>query len=178
MVNYASEKVGAEIVASSPGLSNTDNLLGRGPDHYAMMDCAKDKWVVINLGDDIHVEFVVVSNKERHASSVHRFRVWLSSEYPTDSWAQIGYFEADDSYDDQAFEVENTPRGRFIKVEWVDHHGYEDICTMTSIRVYGSTMMQKLEMEIDQEARQFDLESVIDEDPEFQQHLDAVAPAK
>ena len=104
LVNYAAASVGAELTASSPSFHNAGNLLARTKDKYAMADCDEEpKWVSVRLGSEIHVDVIAISNNERHASGVKRFKVFAGMDKDGKDWSQIGYFEAEHTGEEQVF---------------------------------------------------------------------------
>lgn len=52
-VNYAAITAGAVVLASSSALVGSKNLLDDDKDKYARAPCDQEKWVVINLSEDV-----------------------------------------------------------------------------------------------------------------------------
>ena len=52
-VNYAAEKAGAVVLGASEALVGAKHLLDDDRDKYARSPCDQDKWVVINLSEDV-----------------------------------------------------------------------------------------------------------------------------
>ncbi|KAL3787159.1 hypothetical protein ACHAW5_004729 [Stephanodiscus triporus] len=103
------------------------------------------KYVVIGLSEDILVKQIILSNYERYSSRVKEFQVLASQEYPTpsdDYWNIIGTYEAHSKSGEQAFELLEPTWARYLKFRFLSHYGSEHYCTLSQIKVHGSTMLQ------------------------------------
>lgn len=60
------------------------------------------------------IDTIATANYERFASSVKEFAVYGSPVYPTASWAFLGYFQADDTSDLQAFAVNTATWTKWV----------------------------------------------------------------
>jgi hypothetical protein len=56
-VNYAAEKAGAVVLQASEALVGAKHLLDDDRDKYARSPCDQDKWVIINLSEDVSIWF-------------------------------------------------------------------------------------------------------------------------
>ncbi|KAL1896455.1 hypothetical protein Cpir12675_002792 [Ceratocystis pirilliformis] len=144
--SYASFDSGATVLKTTPGAKNAKAILRENKDSYLLLECAiKNKFVIIELSDDILVDTVVIANFEFFSSMVRRFQVSASDRFPVKSekWVDLGSFEARNSRDIQAFLVEN-PRiyARYIRIEVLSHYGTEYYCPISLVRIHGTTMIE------------------------------------
>eukprot|EP01138_Halocafeteria_seosinensis_P002680 gb/GECG01002740.1/.p1 GENE.gb/GECG01002740.1/~~gb/GECG01002740.1/.p1 ORF type:complete len:1170 (+),score=154.16 gb/GECG01002740.1/:1-3510(+) len=146
--DFASQAAGAVILAKNPEAKGAKNLLVDDKDAYCMSPCDKSKFVVIGLSEDVLVDTVVLANYERYSSSIKDFLVLGSQRYPTNEWILLGNFTAEDVYGEQTFSVSSNPWTRYIKLVWLSHYGNEFYCTLTSLQVHGSTIMEDFRAEM------------------------------
>jgi catechol 2,3-dioxygenase-like lactoylglutathione lyase family enzyme len=145
LVDYASKLAGAQILEQSPSLKGSSNLLTGDKDKYSIAPCMDKKYIVIGLSEDILVKQIILSNYERYSSRVKKFQVLASQEYPTpseDYWNSIGTYEAHSKSGEQAFELLEPTWARYLKIRFLSHYGSEHYCTLSQIKVHGSTMLQ------------------------------------
>jgi len=148
-VNYAAEKAGAVVLQSSSSLVGAKNLLDDDKDKYARSPCAESKWVIINLSEDIRIHALVLANYEKFSSMVKDFQVWYSVKCPSldgeedsEGWLELGSFEARQKTGEQRFVVDPPRYARYLKVRLVSHWSREFYCTLSQIKVLGSTLQQ------------------------------------
>jgi hypothetical protein len=146
-VNYAHKNAGAIILSSSSSFKGTSNLLVSDNDRYAIAPCADKKAVVISLSEDILVKEVVLSNFEKYSSSVKEFQILGSQEYdasrPNAHWHDLGTFTAKPTTGgEEKFSLSEPSWARYLKFRFITHYGHEHYCTVTQIKVHGSTMVQ------------------------------------
>ncbi|OTA93328.1 hypothetical protein M434DRAFT_395743 [Hypoxylon sp. CO27-5] len=143
--SYASFDAGATVKKASPGAKNPKAILVENKDSYMLLECAmKDKFVDIELSDDILVDTVVIANFEFFSSMIRHFRVSVSDRYPVKSekWKVLGTFEARNSRDIQPFLVENPQIwAKYLRLEILSHYGNEYYCPLSLIRVHGTRML-------------------------------------
>lgn len=144
LVDYASKLAGAQILEKSPSLKGTSNLLTGDIDKYAIAPCEEKKYVVIGLSEDILVKRIKLSNYERYSSHVREFQVLASQEYPAPSeyWNDLGTYTALSKSGEQTFELNEPAWARYLKFRFMSHYGKEHYCTLSQIKVHGSTMLQ------------------------------------
>ena len=145
LVDYASKLAGAQILEQSPSLKGSSNLLTGDKDKYSIAPCMDKKYVVIGLSEDILVKQIILSNYERYSSRVKKFQVLASQEYPTpneDYWNSIGTYEAHSKSGEQSFDLLEPTWARYLKFRFLSHYGSEHYCTLSQIKVHGSTMLQ------------------------------------
>eukprot|EP00546_Thalassionema_frauenfeldii_P001377 CAMPEP_0178937162 /NCGR_PEP_ID=MMETSP0786-20121207/25596_1 /TAXON_ID=186022 /ORGANISM="Thalassionema frauenfeldii, Strain CCMP 1798" /LENGTH=851 /DNA_ID=CAMNT_0020615687 /DNA_START=78 /DNA_END=2633 /DNA_ORIENTATION=+ len=141
IVDYASKSAGALILESSSKMKGAGNLLVGDKDKYAISPCTEKKFVVIGLSEDILVKEIKVANYERYSSHVKDFQV-LGSQ-TMGQWVVLGNFSAENKGScEQSFELEEPSWARYLKFRFMTHYGSEHYCTLSQIKVHGSTMLQ------------------------------------
>ncbi|KAI0115001.1 UNC-like C-terminal-domain-containing protein [Daldinia grandis] len=144
-LSYASFDAGATVKKASPGAKNPKAILVENKDTYMLLECAmQNKFVIIELSDDILVDTVVIANFEFFSSMIRHFRVSVSDRYPVklEKWKVLGTFEARNSRDIQPFLVENPQIwAKYLRIEILSHYGNEYYCPMSLLRVHGTRML-------------------------------------
>ncbi|KAJ9643005.1 hypothetical protein H2199_004527 [Coniosporium tulheliwenetii] len=145
--NYASFDCAATVLKTNPQCKSSSSVLVENKDSYMLNECAApNKFIIVELCDDILVDTVVLANFEFFSSMFRTFRISVSDRYPvkTDRWKELGVFEARNSRDIQAFLVENPLIwARYLRVEFLTHYGNEYYCPLSLLRVHGTTMMEE-----------------------------------
>ncbi|KAH8702520.1 UNC-like C-terminal-domain-containing protein [Talaromyces proteolyticus] len=162
--NYASFDCAATILKTNPECSGSSSVLIENKDSYMLNECrAKDKFMILELCDDILIDTIVLANYEFFSSIFHTFRVSVSDRYPVklDKWKELGVFKAQNTREVQAFAVE-IPLiwARYVKIEFLTHYGNEFYCPLSLVRVHGTTMLEEYKNEGDSRAE----EEAIDDD--------------
>jgi len=191
-VDYASKAAGAIILENSPSLEGASNLLTSDKDKYSIAPCADKKYVVISLSEDILVKQIKLSNYERYSSRVKEFQVLSSQEYPStggnsndnseetadkDVWNTIGTYTVHSKSGEQTFELEEPSWARYLKFRFISHWGSEHYCTLSQIKVHGSTMLQGFHeqwIESENKINEEQEEVVVDESVEGEQQEEDV----
>ncbi|OAA54409.1 Sad1/UNC domain-containing protein [Cordyceps fumosorosea ARSEF 2679] len=74
--SFASFDAGATILKTSSGAKNSKAILVENKDTYMLLECATpNKYVIIELTDDIWVDTIVLANFEFFSSMIRHFRV-------------------------------------------------------------------------------------------------------
>lgn len=145
--NYASFDCAATVLKTNPECKGSSAVLVEHKDSYMLNECqAKNKFLILELCDDILVDTVVLANYEFFSSIFHTFRVSVSDRYPAkpDQWKELGVYEARNTREVQAFAVENSLIwARYLRIEFLTHYGHEFYCPVSLIRVHGTTMMEE-----------------------------------
>ncbi|TEA06069.1 Uncharacterized protein C8034_v001358 [Colletotrichum sidae] len=156
--SYSSFDAGATVLKTNPGAKNAKAILVENKDSYMLLECsAKNKFVIVELSDDILVDTIVLANFEFFSSMIRQFRVSVSDRYPVkaEKWKDLGTFEARNSRDIQPFLVQNPLIwAKYVRVEFLSHYGNEYYCPVSLLRVHGTRMLESLK----------DTESPFDED--------------
>ncbi|KAJ5903381.1 hypothetical protein N7504_005764 [Penicillium tannophilum] len=145
--NYASFDCAATVLKTNPECKGSSAVLVENKDSYMLNECrAENKFLILELCDDILVDTVVLGNYEFFSSIFHTFRVSVSDRYPAkpDQWKELGVYEARNTREVQAFAVENSLIwARYLRIEFLTHYGHEFYCPVSLIRVHGTTMMEE-----------------------------------
>jgi hypothetical protein len=145
--NYASFDCAATVLKTNSECKGSSAVLVENKDSYMLNECrANNKFLILELCDDILVDTVVLANYEFFSSIFHTFRVSVSDRYPAkpDQWKELGVFEARNTREVQAFAVENSLIwARYLRIEFLTHYGHEFYCPLSLIRVHGTTMMEE-----------------------------------
>ena len=143
--SYSSFDAGATVLKAGPATKNSKAILVENKDTYMLLECAaQNKYVIVELSDDILVDTVVLANFEFFSSMVRHFRVSVSDRYPVkmEKWRELGTFEARNSRDIQPFLVEHPQIwAKYVRVEFLTHYGNEFYCPISLFRVHGSRML-------------------------------------
>ncbi|KAM3071961.1 hypothetical protein ACMFMG_008429 [Clarireedia jacksonii] len=144
--SYASFDAGATILKTHPGAKNAKAILIENKDSYMLSECrTKNKFVIIELSEDIWIDTLVLANYEFFSSMLRTFRVSVSDRYPVklDKWKDVGVYEARNSREIQAFLIENPQIwARYIRIEFLSHYGKEYYCPLSLVRVHGTRMLE------------------------------------
>ncbi|KAF2095267.1 hypothetical protein NA57DRAFT_7324, partial [Rhizodiscina lignyota] len=149
--NYASFDCAATVLKTNPQCKSATSVLLENKDSYMLNECAAaNKFLVVELCDDIIVDTIVLANFEFFSSMVRTFRVSVSDRYPPkpNQWVDLGVYEARNSREIQAFLVDG-PRvwARYLRLEFLTHYGNEYYCPVSLLRVHGITMMEEYKHE-------------------------------
>lgn len=148
--NYASVGCAATIVKTNSHAKGASAILVENKDSYLLNQCSSSqKFVVIELCQDILVDTVVIGNFEFFSSNFRKIRISVSDRFPVGSSGMkvLGEFEAENIRDVQSFNIENPLIwARYLKLEILSHYGDEFYCPISLIRVYGKTMMEEFKM--------------------------------
>ncbi len=152
--NYASFDCAATILKTNPRCKSSASILVENKDSYMLNECAaENKFIVVELCDDIWIDTIVLANFEFFSSMFRTFRVSISDRYPIkmDRWKELGVFEAMNSREIQAFAIENPLIwARYLKVEFLTHYGNEYYCPVSLLRVHGTTMMEEFKSQYEE----------------------------
>jgi hypothetical protein len=173
-LNYASHDAGAVVLdKSSPhAAKGFSNLLNDDKDKYLYMPCTEKKWVVIGLSEvsnnlyisfisyinlfivfylkDILVKQFVMANYEQYSSRMREFDISTSQRFPTEEWSYLGTFEAEPKMGEQIFNIsKSSAHTRFIKIKFLTYYGNEALCTLSQIKVHGTTVVASLNEEFE-----------------------------
>ncbi|KAK2023837.1 hypothetical protein LX32DRAFT_644174 [Colletotrichum zoysiae] len=144
--SYSSFDAGATVLKTNQGAKNSKAILVENKDSYMLLECsAENKFVIVELSDDILVDTIVLANFEFFSSMIRHFRVSVSDRYPVkaDKWKDLGTFEAKNSRDIQPFLVQNPLIwAKYVRIEFLTHYGNEFYCPVSLLRVHGTRMLE------------------------------------
>ncbi|ORY16148.1 UNC-like C-terminal-domain-containing protein [Clohesyomyces aquaticus] len=154
--NYASFDCAATVLKTNSKVKGSSAILVENKDSYLLNECsAQNKFIIVELCDDILVDTIVLANYEFFSSMFRHFRVSVSDRYPVkmDRWRILDTFEARNSREVQPFLVK-APQiwARYLRIEFLTHYGNEFYCPISLLRVHGTTMMEQFRRE-EEEAR-------------------------
>jgi hypothetical protein len=157
--NYASFDCAATVLKTNKQAKSSSSILVENKDSYMLNECsANNKFLIVELCDDILVDTIVLANYEFFSSMFRHFRVSVSDRYPVkmEKWRTLGTFEARNSRDIQPFLItEPQIWARYLRVEFLTQFGNEYYCPLSVLRVHGTTMMEQFRRE-EEEARGLD----------------------
>lgn len=143
--SYSSFDGGATILKTSPGAQNPKSILVENKDAYMLFTCSQEnKFVIVELSEDVLVDTVVLANFEFFSSTIRHFRVSVSDKYPVklEKWKDIGTYQARNTRDIQSFLIENPKIwAKYIRIEFLSHYGKEYYCPVSLLRVHGTRML-------------------------------------
>ena len=143
--NYASFDCAATVLKTNAECKGPSSVLVENKDTYLLNTCsAKNKFLIVELCNDILIDTIVLGNFEFFSSTFRSFRVSISDRYPVkiDKWRELGTFEAQNTRAVQAFLIENgLIWARYLRIEFLSHYGSEYYCPVSLLRVHGKTMM-------------------------------------
>lgn len=144
--NYASGDCAATVVKTNSDAKGALAILSEVKDLYLLNKCAtSNKFVVIELCQDILVSTIVMANFELFSSMFRRVRFSVSDLFPSTSWHVLGEIEAQNIRDTQVFDIENPLIwARYLKIDILSHYGNEFYCPISIVRVHGTTMMEEV----------------------------------
>ncbi|OUM51043.1 hypothetical protein BVG19_g124 [[Candida] boidinii] len=149
--NYASFDCAATIIKTNSKAKKASAILNENKDSYLLNECSvPNKFVIIELCEDILVDEVAIANYEFFSSGFKKLRFSVSGKFPipANGWKVLGEFNAKNSRDLQKFSIKNPfIWARYFRVEILSHYGTEYFCPISTIQVHGKTMMEKFKME-------------------------------
>lgn len=102
----------------------------------------------------------MIANFEFYACSVKDFLVLGSTQYPCKKpncyWEVLGSFKAHNSRTTQTFMLKDPALVRYIKILFLSHYGDEHFCTLSLVRVHGSTLLDDLKQAAVDDAKDID----------------------
>lgn len=149
--NYAASFNGAKVVASNKDSKHASAALKEDKDAYYISPCASEKFVTIELSEEVTVTSVVLGNFEFHSSGVREFEIWGTSGHHSseDGWSRIMIGRADNSRSYQKFNVPSPLWLRYVQIKIIGHHENQHFCTLSLLRVHGKDAKETLKEEME-----------------------------
>lgn len=146
--NYASFDCAATIIKTNKETKGAHNILTENKDSYMLNKCnAPNKFVIIELCQDILVDTVVIGTFEFFSSMFKDIRISVSDRFPPskdNEWKILGEFQGKSIRDFQSFHIKNPfIWARYLRIEFLSHWGQEFYCPISLVRVHGTTMMEE-----------------------------------
>ncbi|KAG0688301.1 hypothetical protein C6P40_001165 [Pichia californica] len=147
--NFASFDCAATIVKTNKEAKGANSILLDNKDIYLLNECsAQNKFIIIELCEDILVDEVLIGNYEFYSSMFKDLKIFVSDRFPTTQWYLLGGFQAENIRKLQSFNIENPLIWtKFIKIEFLSHYGNEFYCPISSVQVHGTTMIEQFKDE-------------------------------
>lgn len=147
--NFASFDCAATIVKTNKEAKGANSILLDNKDIYLLNECsAQNKFIIIELCEDILVDEVLIGNYEFYSSMFKDLKIFVSDRFPTTQWYLLGGFQAENIRKLQSFNIENSLIwAKFIKIEFLSHYGNEFYCPISSVQVHGTTMIEQFKDE-------------------------------
>ncbi|KAK9895180.1 hypothetical protein P389DRAFT_180779 [Cystobasidium minutum MCA 4210] len=145
--NYASFDCSATLIRSSKSTKFASAILSSKKDRYMLTPCAqKEKYVIVELCDEIQIDNIVLANLEFFSSMFKMFRVSGGTAYPESAgtWNEIGTFRASNARGMQVFRPPEPAKGgfyRYLRIDFLTHYGSEYYCPVSLLKVYGLTQL-------------------------------------
>lgn len=165
-INWASADCGAKVLAANEEAMDASSVLTSSKDRYMLNPCSvKRQWIVIELCEEVGIDYIQIANFEFFSSTIKDIQVLASNQYPTKSWALLGNFTLSNERELQSLffgsESQIYPEWfKYIKLRILSHWGNEFYCPITEIQVLGRPYVDKLQQELDQNAKDIkDLEA-------------------
>lgn len=152
--NYASSACSARILSSNSGTLSGSAVLSSNKDAYLRNRCSlRDKFLVVELCEEIKVEGIVLGNYELFSSTFRDFKVYAAVKSTADPaqpviWKLLlsAQMASDPNFlhSDQAFPVGSSLFFKYLRIEFGDeHYGHEDLCPLSTLKVYGKNMIDE-----------------------------------
>ncbi|KAI9298343.1 hypothetical protein K502DRAFT_362500 [Neoconidiobolus thromboides FSU 785] len=140
--NYASKDCAANIMSTNPSSRNPSAILDKNKDRYLLDKCSSERYIVVELCQEIEIQTLLLANFEFFSSTFKRFDLYASDAYPPqkEGWYFAGSFEALNIKNFQAFDVNVKGYMKYLKIEFKSHYGNEYYCPISEIKVFGPTM--------------------------------------
>ncbi|PIA19712.1 hypothetical protein COEREDRAFT_23728, partial [Coemansia reversa NRRL 1564] len=153
--NYASGDCAAVVLKANREARGLTAILNSKKDQYMLNECsASNKFVIVELCDDILVDTLVLGNYEFFSSTFKDVMVYVSDRYPpkNNTWTFLGHFQGFNSRDAQVFPVVDPKLwARYMKIEFATQYGREFYCPLSILKVYGATQMEQYRKEEEEE---------------------------
>ncbi|OCB85710.1 FMN-dependent alpha-hydroxy acid dehydrogenase [Sanghuangporus baumii] len=147
--NYASLDCSARVHYAHRSARSASNLLSSKKDKYMLSPCntpGEDKFVVVELCEDIRIDTVQLANFEFFSGMFKDFSVSVARTYTTDpeEWTSAGTYRAKNIRGVQSFHPPASLRDfyRYIRIDFHSYYGNEFYCPVSLLRVYGLTHLE------------------------------------
>ncbi|KAG9005520.1 hypothetical protein FRB90_010352 [Tulasnella sp. 427] len=146
-LNYASQDCTARVHSSHKGGKSPSAILSSKKDRYMLSPCNyKNKFVVVELCDDVRIDTVQLANYEFFSGVFKDVKISLADSAPGDplSWVDAGTYRAKNIRGVQSFHPQQGRQKfwRYIRIDFLSHYGNEYFCPVSLLRVYGLTHME------------------------------------
>ena len=147
--NFASFDCGALILANNPEAKSATSILMKSKDQYLLNLCSANKFIEIELCEEVLVDTLVLANLEFFSSVFKKFTIYTSSSYPPQQWQKMGAFTAKNVRTLQTFAIPPPfAWAKYLRIAFETHYGNEYYCPLTVLKVYGTSMMEDVKLEL------------------------------
>jgi len=161
-INYASSACAAKVLEANREATEASDILVGNLDKYSLNPCGADRYVVVELCEEIGVDYFTVTNAEYFSSTMKHLQVYgLDSYAPTIVGAVLGQdggedipemgvsflgeYEADNVRTEQTFAVDKSNGAvwhRILLFRFRTHYESKYYCPLSSLKVYGTSMIE------------------------------------
>jgi uncharacterized membrane protein YgcG len=147
------------------------NILNSARDAYLLNPCEADKWIVIELCQEIGVDILQLANFEFFSSTFRHFQLYGHRHFPNTlspedpDWHLIGSFSARNVRTTQTFAIPNAPAWhKYLLLRFHTHFGgtRKFYCPLSVVEVYGSTLVDELKQHLELNAHELQLVEQLD----------------
>ncbi|TDL19764.1 hypothetical protein BD410DRAFT_791930 [Rickenella mellea] len=143
--NYASLDCSARVHSAHTSAKSPASILSSKKDRYMLSPCSgsQQKFVVVELCEDIHIDTVQLANFEFFSGVFKDFNVSVAKTL-TEGMTLAGTYTAKNVRGVQSFHPPTTLRDfyRYIRIDFISHYGNEYYCPISLLRVYGLTHLE------------------------------------
>jgi hypothetical protein len=151
--NYASFDCGAQVLETNKDATSASAILVRNKDQYMLSPCDSEKYVVIELCQEVLLESVAMANLELYSSTFKGFRLLATKKNDwkiNQGWTDLGMFTAQNSRSMQTFELKKPyVWTKYLKIVIDSHYGNQFYCPITSVQAFGQTMFDEIDSDPD-----------------------------
>ncbi|CAG8466010.1 3925_t:CDS:2, partial [Paraglomus occultum] len=144
--NYASHVCASMILNTNRGAKFAHAILTESKDQYMLNECDSEKFVVVELCNDILIDTIVLANFEFFSSTFKHIKIYANNEHPPRKerpWRLLGEYKAENTRELQVFKVKDPLLwARYIRIDFVSHYGRQFFCPVSLLRVHGVTMFE------------------------------------
>jgi len=146
--NYASERNGAKVLAANREAKNALSALSEDRDAYLISPCAAQKWLVVELSEEVRVESLVLANWEFYSAPIKELDLFSARHYPPAEWAPLARLQATPQRGSHLFQLPHPPWARFLLLALRSQHGEARFCTLSALAVHGMDAAETLREEM------------------------------
>ena len=169
MYNYAASFNGAKVVASDKDSKHASAALKEDKDVYYISPCASEKFLTVELSEEVTVTSLVLGNFEFHSSRVKDFEVWGTDGHHAieEGWKRLMTGRADNTQNYQKFAVPSPAWVRYVQIRMTGHHDQQHFCTLSLLRIHGKDAKETLKEEMERlQAEVQEVESLLSDEDE------------
>lgn len=150
--NYAAADCSAMIRYSNQESRNAKSLLAKTREMYLLSPCSAKTMFVVELCQEIQVDTIMLANYEMFSSSYKLVKIGFSRSYPTDKWE---VYEQQVPLQRNQFLFSVPKRwAKYLKFEFFYPHTNHHYCTLSELRVFGTSMLEEYRKEEKKEQKQ------------------------